>query len=173
MRRSLIPCWKSRGFVTTGGSLPTSTKNFTESERSSLFVDTWGWLCLADAGDPAHTAVKKRREADSKAGRRWVTSDYVLDETITRIFARRPFAEARKFCSALFGAQQRGLLAIEPIDAARFRAAYKLRLRYDDKPRVSFTDLTSFIVMEELGIRHVLTGDSHFRQGEFGFITMP
>lgn len=138
-----------------------------------MFVDTWGWLSLADAGDPAHTAVKKLRKTDVEAGRRWVTSDYVLDETITRLFARRPFNEAERFCSALFLAQQRGLLFIEPINAARFRAAYKLRVRYDDKPRVSFTDLTSFVVMEELAIRHVLTGDTHFRQSEFGFITIP
>ena len=138
-----------------------------------MFVDTWGWLSLADADDPAHNAVKNLRETDIEAGRRWVTSDYVLDETITRLFARRPFHEAERFCSALFRAQQRGLLFIEPIHAARFREAYQLRVRYNDKPRVSFTDLTSFVVMEELTIRHVLTGDSHFRQSEFGFITMP
>ena len=128
---------------------------------------------MADANDPAHTAVKKLRESDIEAGRRWVTSDYVLDETITRLFARRPVNEAERFCSALFRAQQRGLLFIEPIHAARFRAAYRLRVRYNDKPRVSFTDLTSFIVMEELAIRHVITGDSHFRRSEFRLITIP
>ena len=34
-------------------------------------------------------------------------------------------------------------------------------------------DLTSFIVLEELAIRHVITGDSHFRRSEFGLIKIP
>ena len=46
-------------------------------------------------------------------------------------------------------------------------------LRYRDKPRVSFTDLTSFTVMRELGIRHVLTADAHFPQAGLGFQCFP
>ena len=38
---------------------------------------------------------------------------------------------------------------IERITRARFARAWQLRLRYDDKPRISFTDLTSFVVMQE------------------------
>jgi predicted nucleic acid-binding protein len=65
------------------------------------------------------------------------------------------------------------LLAVESIAANRFRKAYALRLRYRDKPRISFTDLTSFVVMQELGIRRVLTQDAHFVQAHLGFQVVP
>ena len=102
-----------------------------------------------------------------------MTSDYVLDETITRLFSRRPFHEAATFCSALLRASDQGTLTIEPITGQRFRAAYELRLRYQDKPKISFTDLTRFVVMRELRIQHVLTRDTHFQQTQMGFITLP
>jgi predicted nucleic acid-binding protein len=49
----------------------------------------------------------------------------------------------------------------------------RLRLRYDDKPRISFTGLASFVVTSELGIHRVLTGDAHFEQVGLGFIRLP
>ncbi|MCP5117171.1 MAG: hypothetical protein GY953_40620 [bacterium] len=55
----------------------------------------------------------------------------------------------------------------------RFRLAWRLRLRYQDKPRFSLTDLTSSVVIREVGLRHVLTGDSHFEHIGLGFIRLP
>lgn len=62
---------------------------------------------------------------------------------------------------------------IEPITPERFQSAYRLRLRYSDKPGISFTDLTSFTVMQDLVIQHVLTGDDHFVQAQLGFRKLP
>lgn len=81
----------------------------------------------------------------------WVTTDYAIDETITRLFSRRPFASAEAFCAGLFRAESEGLPILERITPDRFQRAWDLRLRYRDKPRMSFTDLTSFAVMRELG----------------------
>ena len=137
-----------------------------------LFIDTWGWLVLADAKDPHHTrAVSERRER-SAAGPLF-TTDYVLDETFTRLFSRCDFALARKFTDAVLEAEPAGLLKIERITPSRFDAAYSMRIRYRDKPDISFTDLTSFVVMKELGIRGVLTADAHFSQARLGFRRVP
>ncbi len=84
-----------------------------------------------------------------------------------------PFRHAQAFCKGIFDSQHAGTVVIEPIHEQRFQSAYRLRLRYRDKPRVSFTDLTSFTVMQELGIRHVLTGDAHFQQLGLGFHQLP
>lgn len=73
----------------------------------------------------------------------------------------------------MFKAEQQGELQVERITPERFRKAYALRIRYRDKPRISFTDLTSFIVMHELKIKHALTGDGHFKQSQLGFVTLP
>jgi predicted nucleic acid-binding protein len=138
-----------------------------------LFVDTWGWLVLANRRDPAFASVAELRRQYAEERVVWITTDYVLDETITRLFAVAPFKEAQTFCQGIFDSQKLGLLAVEPIHAQRFKDAYRLRIRYRDKPRVSFTDLTSFTVMQELGIRHVLTGDAHFQQVGLGFHQLP
>jgi uncharacterized protein len=138
----------------------------------ALFIDTWGWLALADARDPAHAqAVVERRARTAPGG--VITSDYVLDETFTRLFSRVAFGEARKFSDAILAAGAGGQLAIERITPERFDAAYKLRVRYRDKPAISFTDLTSFAVMRELGVKHVLTADAHFTQVQLGFHRVP
>lgn len=138
-----------------------------------LFVDTWGWLVLANDRDPEHAAVKELRTAADTSIATWVTTDYVLDETITRLFAATPFTKARRFFEGIFEASGEGLLDIEHVTPERFRSAWRLGLRYKDKPRISFTDLTSFVVMEELGILQVMTGDSHFEQVGMGFIRLP
>ncbi len=146
-------------------------KSSTGSEP--LFVDTWGWLVLANDRDPSFAAVAELRRQSAASGQLWVTTDYVLDETITRLFAGTPFSNAQSFCDAILHSQTLGLLVLEPITAERFQRAYKMRLRYRDKPRISFTDLTSFTVMRELGIHHVLTRDAHFPQAGLGFQCLP
>lgn len=137
-----------------------------------LFVDTWGWLVLADARDPLHHRVVEERRKRTASGS-LITTDYVLDETFTRLFSRASFALADRFGQAIFAAESAGLLIIEPIDRARFDAVYRMRLRYRDKDRISFTDFTSFVVMKELGVRDALTADEHFVQVQLGFRRIP
>jgi uncharacterized protein len=137
---------------------------------SRLFVDTWGWLVLANDRDPSFPSVSRLRASAGESGQTWVTTDYVLDETMTRLFATCPFNSARRFVEGIFAASRDGSLDIEQITAKRFSEAWRLRVRYKDKPRISFTDLTSFAVMTELGIETVITGDAHFEQVGMGFV---
>ena len=143
------------------------------AEAGRLFVDTWGWLVLANDRDPAFKAVAKLRSATRGKLGVWVTTDYVLDETITRLFSRAPYAKARRFVEGIFEASQRGLLDIEYVTPSRFGVAWRLRLKYRDKPGVSLTDFTSFAVMQELHLTNVLTGDAHFEQAGMGFRRFP
>jgi predicted nucleic acid-binding protein len=138
-----------------------------------LFVDTWGWLVLANDRDPAFGVVSEIRARAAGQPGAWVTTDYVLDETMTRLFSATPFAPARRFAEGIFEASRQGLLDIEHVTPERFRGAWRLRVRYRDKPRISFTDLTSLVVMSELGLRQVLSGDAHFAQVGLGFVRIP
>jgi predicted nucleic acid-binding protein len=147
-------------------------KPSTAIERPLLFVDTWGWIVLADARDPRHDEVVALRRKHTEGGI-LVTTDYVLDETFTRLFGGSPFAEAERFCSAVLRARDIGMVRVETISTDRFAQTYRMRLRYRDKPRISFTDFTSFVVMTELGIRDVLTADAHFTSVQLGFRTVP
>ena len=128
---------------------------------------------MVDERDASHDAVTDLRRKYGVLKSLWVTTDYVLDEFITRVFSRHHFDRGQLFCERLFQSEKDGLLSIERITPDRFQRAWELRLRHRDKPRISFTDLTSFAVMRELGIRHALTADNHYSQVHLGFQILP
>ena len=90
------------------------------------------------------------------------TTDYVLDEVMTLIFRRESFVEAANFMEGIFQASQEGRLVIERVTSERFTAAWELRKHFHDKPNISFTDLTSMVIMRDRDIKKVLTDDDHF-----------
>ena len=63
----------------------------------ALFVDTAGWMACADAADPAHDPARAARDAALEAGRLLVTTDYVVDETLTLIRLRLGLPAAEKW----------------------------------------------------------------------------
>lgn len=48
-----------------------------------------------------------------------MTTDFVLDETFTRLFVRCPFGVARRFGDAILESESSGLLSIERIALSR------------------------------------------------------
>jgi predicted nucleic acid-binding protein len=136
-------------------------------------VDTWGWLALGHRRDLHHGTVKQLYK-DLRDGQTPIyTSDYVLDETITLLFRREPFQEATRFMEGVIAAAAKGHVSIERVTSQRFLAAWELRTKFQDKPMISFTDLTSMAIMEEHNIQQVLTEDDHFLQIGMGFIQVP
>ena len=136
-----------------------------------LFIDTWGWMALGHRREPRHEEVKRLFRELRRHGIPVYTSDYVLDELITLLFRREVFEEAKRFVESILGAAVLGQLRIERVTPDRFSAAWELRKRFRDKPSISFTDLTSMVIMDERGIRQVLTEDEHFLQVGMGFST--
>ena len=134
-----------------------------------LFVDTWGWLTLRDKGERRHQDIAPVFESFQKSNAGIYTSDFILDETFTLLFRRLPFAAARESMELLMAGVEEGLLLLVPISGARFKTAQQLRIRYQDKPAISFTDLTSMVVMQEFEIQKIMTEDSHFSQVGSGF----
>ncbi len=116
-----------------------------------LFIDTWGWVALHNRREPRHGKVKAFYRDFRLSGAKLYTTDYVLDETLTLLFRRLPLDKAKASMESLNNAIDRGYLNLEWISPSRFEEAKTLRLKFDDKPRISFTDLTSMVVMKELG----------------------
>ena len=132
-----------------------------------IFVDTAGWMACADESDPAHERARKARDAALEEGKILVTTDYVVDETLTLIRMRLSLIAAEAWWSQLEGSSR---LRWEWIGVARAEKARALFFRHRDKG-YSFTDCTSFIVMKELKLKQALTTDRHFRQ--MGFDVLP
>lgn len=134
-----------------------------------LFVDTWGWLTLYDSREARHHDVARFYDRFRSQGGQLYTTDYVLDETLTLLFVRLPFPQAQQAMTILDQAIEDGYLLLEWMTPERFAQTEALRLKFQDKPRISFTDLSSMAVMQELGISTVLTGDAHFTHVGMGF----
>lgn len=139
----------------------------------AVFIDTWGWLALGHRRDALHQEVRAFYEALQKEGSLCYTTDYVLDETITLLFRREVFEEAIRFMEGIFQSAAERRLIIERVTSERFSSAWKLRKQFQDKPKISFTDLTSMAIMEEKGIKSVLTEDEDFLQVGMGFQKAP
>jgi hypothetical protein len=126
----------------------------------ALFVDTAGWMACADAADPAHRRARAARDAALEAGHMLVTTDYVVDETLTLIRMRLGIAAAEAWWAQVDGSSR---VRHETIDALRAEKARAVFFRHRDKD-YSFTDCTSLVVMRELKLKEALTTDRHFRQ---------
>jgi predicted nucleic acid-binding protein len=141
--------------------------------RNRLFIDTWGWLKIFGRREARHEEVAQYYRRFRKEGGWAFTTDYVLDETLTQVFLRLPFPVAVEKYERIEAAREAEFLEVKWITPDRFDRAMDLRQRYDDKPDISFTDLSSMAVMQEVGLRDVLTGDAHFEHVGLGFRLRP
>lgn len=138
-----------------------------------LFVDTWGWVELSNARGARYREVRRSYQNFLRKNGVIYTSEYVLDETISLLFKRLPFDLANKPLNFIEQSIKNGELKLEWISQQRFEQTIKLRRKYKDKPRISFTDFTSMVVMRELGITDVMTEDDHFLHVGMGFNKVP
>jgi predicted nucleic acid-binding protein len=136
---------------------------------SLVFVDTWAWLALALRRDQFHEAAKRRHASLRAAGRRYVTSDYILCELVTQLFRTLPANQAEQFCAVVLQSCTDGTFQLEQITSQRFANAWELRRQYVDKPRISFVDFTTMAVMKEMDVTEIFTGDAHFLQVNLDF----
>ena len=138
-----------------------------------LFIDTWGWIVLGNKREPRHIELTDFYSSWNDQKGVSYTTDYILDETFTLLFRRVPFKEAKDSLDKIDLAITEGYLRLERITAVRFEKAKGLRMKFKDKPRISFTDLTTMVVMAEIGTTDIITEDDHFSQVGMGFQKIP
>lgn len=120
------------------------------------FVDTSAWYAAYVPSDPQHRAVQKVLAAPT----RLITTDYVLDETLTLLKARGHADRALRFGPRILAGRAAQLEYVSPKDIEQ---AWIVFTTYRDKDW-SFTDCASFIVMKRLGLVEAIALDQHFRQ---------
>lgn len=128
-----------------------------------VLVDTGAWFALVVPSDPNH-----QRATDwlTGAAASLLTTDYVVDETLTLLRARGERHRALELGEEFFGGKIAEIYRLSDDD---LRAAWHIFRDYDDKDW-SFTDCTSKVVIEKLGLNIALAFDRHFRQ--FGNVTV-
>ena len=124
-------------------------------------------MSMADQADPAHQASISIRDRYLEQRYIFVTSDYVIDETLTLIRMRLGIDAAERWWNQI---ERSPRLRFEAVFAERREKARNWFFKWRDK-QFSFTDCTSFVIMKELMIKEALTVDSYFF--EAGFEILP
>ncbi len=126
-----------------------------------IFVDSGAWYASLVPTDPDHSAAIQWLTSNHSP---LLTTDYVIDETLTLLRARGERKRALLLGAKFF---QDGLAEIHKITTADLEVAWKTFKRFDDK-NWSFTDCTSKVVIARLNIKVAFAFDHHFQQ--FGTI---
>ena len=126
-----------------------------------IFVDTSAWYAVEVEDDVNHEAACKflSRIASGKHGVS-ITTDYILDETLTLLRSRRDLASASSFLDKISKSKS---LRIFWINEDLFEKALNI-FRKSDRKSWSFTDCTSFALMRELSVSEAFSFDNHFRE---------
>lgn len=125
-----------------------------------IFVDTSAFLALENRRDLYHSKALLFKDTCLKTGQTLITSDYILDESYTIIRLRAGHMIAVQFGESLRKSQ---FIRIEHITPDIIEEAWRLFKKFEDHD-FSFTDCTSFALMERLNISNAFTFDAHFQE---------
>ena len=114
---------------------------------TAIFIDTSAFLAISNEKDAYHTKAVEFLHSiiDAKKFTRIITSDYVIDETVTRILFAVGHGAAPVWIKNI-GAST--VLEILRVDGEIFDRGIELFEKYSEKS-LSFTDCTSFALMEK------------------------
>lgn len=127
-----------------------------------ILVDTSAVYALLDAGDRWHAAAREALEAIKRSREEPLLTNFLVAECHALLLARLGRDVARRW---LLG----NAWPIERVTQRDEERAAEIIRRYEDKT-YSYTDATSFAVMERLGIRRAVAFDSHYRQQGFELV---
>jgi predicted nucleic acid-binding protein len=131
-----------------------------------IFVDTGAWDAIADKGDRNHTKALQFR--DDIAGKyTLVTTNYILDELYTLLLLNIGYQQTLHFKSTLDVLTEERILEVIWVTEKITEEAWKIFEQFNKDKQWSFTDCTSYAVMQELGMTEVFAFDHHFEQMSF------
>lgn len=128
-----------------------------------IYIDSGAFLARYLAHDQCHShAVRYWRELQ-RSREPCVTSNFVLDETITLLARRTTYAFAAERARVLYG--PKSVTILRPDDGDEISAVVLFE-KFADQ-RVSFTDCVSFALMRKHQIKRVFSFDRHFELAGF------
>lgn len=132
-----------------------------------IFVDTGAWVGIADKSDQYAKRASQQYTELILRKEKLVTSDLILVETynlLSQTIGSKATITFGNIASSIH------FLKIETVIKLDWDRAWKILEKYDDKG-FSFTDCTSFALMERLKIKTAFSFDTHFTQ--YGSIRIP
>jgi hypothetical protein len=133
-----------------------------------FFIDTGAFIALTDADDEKHKAAAAFYRDSKEKGARFITTNFVVCETMNYLGVRISHKVAVLFRENL---KKSGFNEIITVTPSIEEAAFDIFKRYADKD-FSFTDCTSFSIMRSLKLKKAFAFDKHFEQFE-GITRLP
>ncbi|MEK6590355.1 MAG: PIN domain-containing protein [Nitrospinota bacterium] len=132
-----------------------------------IFIDTGAFIALTDADDN-HNTAKAFYKSVAEKGVRFVTSNFVICETINYLRARISHDISVSFRESLKMSNFIDIVTVTPYIE---ESAFNIFKQYTDKD-FSFTDCVSFSIMKSIKLNKAFAFDKHFEQ--YGnFIRLP
>jgi hypothetical protein len=132
-----------------------------------IFVDTGAWVAIADKNDQYAKEASQQYTSLILKKEKLVTSNLILVETYNLLSQTIGSEATIRFGNIL---NSTNLVRVEIITKTDWDRGWKILEKYDDK-EFSFTDCTSFALMERLKIKTAFSFDAHFVQ--YGFTKIP
>lgn len=123
---------------------------------AALLVDTSAVYALIDRDDTYHRKATALLRSLPRKGLRPLLTNFIVAESHALLLSRLGAEIARDWLL-------RQIWPVERVTPEDEEKAREIIRRYTDK-NFSYTDATSFAVMERLGIKEAFAFDPHFRQ---------
>ena len=130
---------------------------------NQVFLDSSYFKALIDDVDDFHKEAKDIFSLLNEQKTQLVTTNYIIDETLTLLRVKRNLQSAIKLRDMINAGSPTitiyRVISEDDADAWQWFVS--------DWSRLSFTDCVSFAVMKRLEITHVATFDQHFKRAGF------
>lgn len=131
-----------------------------------IFVDTSAWIALADRDDRNHLKAVNSHIRNLEYKVKYVISNLVLFETITRLRYNLSHSAALKFKKEIDAAIHCGDLQIIWVNSELADEAWNIFSKFKDQ-KFSFVDCTSFVIARKEKLDGVFAFDDDFRVMRF------
>ena len=122
-----------------------------------IFVDAGAWFARTVPSDRNHVVIREWMRQNKE---RLITTDYIVDETLTLLRQRGERRRALALGEEFFSGR---LVQVYYLTEDDIRNAWLVFRQYDDRGW-SFTDCTSKLIIERLRVSYALSFDHHFHQ---------
>lgn len=137
---------------------------------SRVFIDSGGWIALLKGNDKFHNHARSYYQRQIEIGSRFWTTNYVVDETVTRLIYDAGLEAAISFRRALEDSTKSKRLRVIWVQPRHETEGWKVLTDYPDL-ELSLTDAISCVVARQAGIPEVFGFDSDFTT--LGFVVRP
>lgn len=127
-----------------------------------IFADTSFFKAFVDEKDDFHEDAVRILMKIETSNENLLTTNYILDETVTLIRVKCGLEKVRDLKKALEEVQKIIIRRVLPVDEKNAWNWF-----WNDWSNLSFTDCVSFALMKRLDLKRVATFDEHFQRAGF------